>query len=333
MAKDMADDAGGKRFALIGVAGYIARRHLDAIRDVGGDLAVALDVSDSVGQIDASFPQARFFTHFEPFDAHIQQLRRKGRGVDYVAVCSPNFLHRAHAEFAMRSGADAICEKPLVLEPTEVDELVDLQSETGRQVATILQLRLNPANVALREEFARPVTKKHEVELTYITARGQWYYTSWKGDDRKSGGIATNIGVHFFDLLGWLFGPVERNIVHHRAMDCAAGFLEFERARVRWFLSINGRDLPENAEDRVACRRITMGNRVCNLSGDFRELHTKSYQEILAGRGFPLSEVRPAIATVAELRHAAARLDQGQVHPMLERVLADKGRYIDGFPA
>ncbi|MEZ5851250.1 MAG: Gfo/Idh/MocA family oxidoreductase [Hyphomicrobiaceae bacterium] len=322
----------GKRFALIGVAGYIARRHLDAIRDVGGDLVAAFDVSDSVGQMDASFPQARFFTHFEQFDAYVQTLRRRGTPVDYVSVCSPNFMHRSHAEFALRSGADCICEKPLVLDPGDIDALEDLEKETGRRVNTILQLRLNPANIALREEFARPTAKKHEVDLTYITARGQWYYESWKGDVRRSGGIATNIGVHFFDLLSFLFGATERNVVHHRAMDCAAGYLELERARVRWFLSINARDLPSDPEDRSACRRIVMGDRVCNLSGDFRELHTRSYQEVLAGRGFPMSTVRPSIATVADLRNAPVQLDQGQVHPFLEQVLNDKNRYRDGFP-
>jgi UDP-N-acetyl-2-amino-2-deoxyglucuronate dehydrogenase len=320
-------------FALIGAAGYIARRHIDAISQTKGRLDVALDVSDSVGQLDSSFPDCRFFTHFEPFDSHIQQLRRRGQPVDYVTICSPNFLHRAHIEFALRSGADAICEKPLVLEPTEIDELLAIEQETGRKVATILQLRLNPANIALKERFAKPVAKKHVVDLTYITKRGQWYYASWKGDERRSGGIATNIGVHFFDLLSFLFGRIERNVVHHRAMDCAAGYLEYERAKVRWFLSINGRDLPANSDDATSCRRITIGDQVCNLSGDFRELHTRSYQEILSGRGYPLSEVRPAISTVAELRSAPVRLDQGEVHPMLEGVLTAKGRYANGFPA
>lgn len=319
-------------FALIGVAGYIARRHLDAIRDVGGNLVAAMDVSDSVGQIDASFPRAQFFTDFELFDAHVQSLRRAGRPVDYVGICSPNYLHRSHIEFALRSGAHVIAEKPLVLHPHEIDELELLERETGRRVNTILQLRLNKANQDLRTELRASTVKKHEVELTYITARGQWYFTSWKGDERRSGGITTNIGVHFFDLLGYLFGKRERTIVHHRAVDCAAGYLEYERAKVRWFLSINGRDLPDNADDRTACRRITMGDRVCNLSGDFRELHTKSYQEAMAGRGFALPDVRQAIATVADLRHADVDRSQGDVHPCLEKVLNDRGRYHNGFP-
>lgn len=322
----------GKRFGLVGVAGYIARRHLDAIRAVGGDLACAFDVSNSVGQMDASFPAARFFTAFEPFDSHVQTLRRRGQGLDYVAICSPNFLHRSHIEFALRSGANAICEKPLVLEPHEVDELAAIEAETGRTTSTILQLRLNPANIALRDELAAERGTKHVVDLTYVTARGHWYYASWKGDDRRSGGIATNIGVHFYDLLGFLFGKPEHIVVHHRAMDCAAGFLEYERAKVRWFLSINGRDLPDTADDRTACRRIVMGDRVCNLSGDFSELHTRSYQEILAGRGFPIEETRQAIETVAAIRRAPVEPNKGEVHPYLERVLTDSARYRDGYP-
>lgn len=323
-----------KRFAVIGVAGYIARRHLEAIRDIGGDVCAALDVSDSVGQMDASFPQARFFTDFALFDAYIQNLRRRGEGPDYVTICSPNFLHRAHVEFALRSGAHAICEKPLVLEPEDVDVLTALEKETGKAVSTILQLRLNPSNIALRDELReRSRNGTIECDLTYVTSRGQWYYVSWKGQDTKSGGIATNIGVHFYDLLGYFFGAPVRSIVHHRAMDCAAGLLVFEAARVRWFLSINGRDLPQNAQDQGACRRMTLGDRVVNLSGDFRELHTKSYQEILAGRGFALREARPAVETVAVIRRAPiTRPEQGEYHPFLPRVLNDNDRYRDGYP-
>ncbi len=321
-----------KRFALIGAAGFVARRHINAIRDVGGELATAMDVSDSVGQLDAAFPRARFFTAFEPFDSHVQTQRRKGSPIDFVSICSPNFLHRSHIEFALRSGADAIAEKPVVLEPQEIDELTTVEAETLRRVNTILQLRLNPANLDLRREFADQRVKPI-VDLTYVTARGHWYYAAWKGDERKSGGIATNIGVHFFDLLGFLFGPLKRNVVHHRAVDCAAGYLEYERARVRWFLSINARDLPASGADRIACRQIVIDDRVCNLSGDFSELHTRSYQEILAGRGFPLSETRAAIATVAAIRHAPIDRSVGDVHPWLEKVLHDRERYCDGLPA
>ncbi len=327
------DEGRGKRFAVIGVAGYIARRHLDAIRDVGGTVVAAFDISDSVGQIDASSPDARFFTDFELFDAYVQSLGRAGKGVDYVSICSPNYLHRAHIEFAFRSGADAICEKPLVLNPSDIDELERLQEKTGRKVSTILQLRLNQSNITLRDELrAAGAREKVTCDLTYITARGQWYYVSWKGQEAKSGGIATNIGVHFYDLLSFFFGPPEQNIVHHRAMDCAAGFLEFKNAKVRWFLSINGRDLPETGADRTACRRITIGDRVCNLSGDFTELHLKSYREVMAGRSFTLADARGAVETVAAIRHAPVQPGVGDMHPLVSRVLADKNRYRDGFP-
>lgn len=323
-----------KRFALIGAAGYIARRHLDAIKAVGGELVAAFDVFDSVGQIDALFPKARFFTDFALFDAYIQDLRGRGAGPDYVSICSPNYLHRAHAEFALRAGAHAICEKPLVLEPRDIDVLAALEAETGKSVSTILQLRLNPANVALRDEIAGLDPREKLVcDLTYVTARGHWYYVSWKGQDAKSGGLATNIGVHFYDLLGFMFGPPMRNVVHHRAMDCAAGYLEYEKAKVRWFLSINARDLPQDPEERTACRRITIGERVCNLSGDFRELHTKSYAETLAGRGFSLADARQAVETVAAIRTAPVERDRGEAHPALAAVLSDNDRYQDGFPA
>lgn len=320
-------------FSLIGVAGYIARRHLKAIHDVGGKLCAAFDISDSVGQIDASFPEARFFTDFALFDAHIQKLRRKGQGPDYVTICSPNYLHGAHSEFALRAGAHAICEKPLVLMPREVEVLQELEAETGKHVSTILQLRLNPANIALRKELLTTQRKEKLVcDLTYVTARGPWYYVSWKGQEAKSGGIATNIGVHFFDLLGFLFGKPIRNVLHHRAVDCASGYLEFELAKVRWFLSINRRDLPNTNEDKLACRHITIGGHTHDLSGDFRELHTKSYQEIIAGRGFTLEDARQAVETVAHIRHAPVDLTEGEIHPYLERVLADKARYCDGIP-
>jgi UDP-N-acetyl-2-amino-2-deoxyglucuronate dehydrogenase len=327
-----------KRFAIIGVAGYIAPRHLDAIRDVGGIVVAAFDTSDSVGRLDASFPQARFFTDFELFASYVETLGQRGQKVDFVSICSPNYLHRAHIEFALRADADVICEKPLVLNPSDIDALAALEKQTGRTVSTILQLRLNPANIALRAELQaqkRPGQRNEKVlcDLTYITARGQWYHASWKSDERRSGGIATNIGVHFYDLLGFLFGAPERNIVHHSAMDCAAGMLEFQQAKVRWFLSINGRDLPDNAEDRVACRRIVIGDRVCNLSGDFRELHTKSYQEVLAGRRFPLSDARAAVEIVANIRGAKLAPLTDEAHPALAKILADKGRYVDGYPA
>jgi UDP-N-acetyl-2-amino-2-deoxyglucuronate dehydrogenase len=320
-----------RRFGMIGVAGYVARRHLEAIKDVGGDLRVAYDISDSVGQMDASFPDARFFTDFDQFASHTRNLFSRGSGLDYVSVCSPNFLHRAHIEFTLRTGSNAICEKPLVLVPADVDALEKLELETGRNISTILQLRLSEDNIALRDELAGSLGR-HVVDLTYITPRGPWYYASWKGDESKSGGIVTNIGIHLFDLVGFLFGPLCKSIVHHRAMDCAAGVLEHERATVRWFLSINKRDLEASAGDLTACRRLTIGARSYNLSGGFLDLHTKSYSEILAGRGFPLSEAKPSIAAVAAIRRATIDLGQGTPHPYLNSVLHNKERYRDGLP-
>jgi UDP-N-acetyl-2-amino-2-deoxyglucuronate dehydrogenase len=323
----------GKRFAVIGVAGYIARRHLDSIHEIGGEVVAAFDVSDSVGQLDASFPKARFFTDFALFSAYVEGLRHGSNAIDYVTICSPNYLHRAHIEFTLRAGAHAICEKPLVLEPSDIDVLAKLQTETGKSVFTILQLRLNPDNIALRDEIAAiPDGAKLQCDLTYVTSRGQWYYTSWKGQDAKSGGIATNIGVHFHDLLCHILGMPFRNDVHHRAMDCTAGLLVFPKAEVRWFLSINGRDMPEETQDRAACRRITLGDRVCNLSGDFKMLHTRSYEEILAGRGFSLYEAKMAVSTVAHIRNTPIVPHAGNCHPYLLKVLADKERYHDNYP-
>jgi UDP-N-acetyl-2-amino-2-deoxyglucuronate dehydrogenase len=324
------------RFALIGVAGFVARRHLEAIRKVGGDIVAAYDPFDSVGQMN-DFPRARFFTDFAEFESYVQRLGSAGKGVDYVTICSPNHLHRAHVEFALRSRAHAICEKPLALELADVDAIERMERETGRSVSTILQLRLNPYNVALKADL-RELSSKARIDgdLTYVTSRGPWYYASWKADERRSGGIATNIGVHFYDLLTFFFGMPTRNIVHHRAIDCAAGILEFETARIRWFLSINARDLPADAADRkdlnVACRRLVIGDRMCDLSGDFTQLHTVSYQEILAGRGFTTEHARAGIATVAHIRRATIETDRTRAHPFLARVLADTGRYEDGLP-
>jgi UDP-N-acetyl-2-amino-2-deoxyglucuronate dehydrogenase len=323
----------GKRFAVIGVAGYIARRHLDSIHEIGGEVVAAFDVSDSVGQLDASFPKARFFTDFALFLAFFESQKHQNKPIDYVTICSPNYLHRAHIEFALRAGADAICEKPLVLEPGDIEVLEKLEAETGKRVFTILQLRLNPDNIALRDEVrALPDGAKLQCDLTYVASRGQWYYTSWKGQESRSGGIATNIGVHFHDLLSYLFGTPIRNEVHHRAMDCAAGLLAFPKADIRWFLSINGRDLPANSEDRAACRRLTIRDRICTLSGDFKLLHTRSYQEILSGRGFALDQAKLAVDIVARIRTAPITPHNGNGHPFLLKVLADKDRYHDNYP-
>ena len=321
-------------YALIGAAGYIAPRHLRAMRDTGGTLAAALDSADSVGIMDSFFPDARFFVEFERFDRFVDRSRREGGKIDYVAICSPNYLHDAHVRFALRSDAEAICEKPLVLNPRNVDAIAEMERQTGRKVNTILQLRLHPVIADLaRRISAEPKGRVHDVDLTYITSRGRWYYTSWKGNDKKSGGIATNIGVHFFDMLTHVFGPVKENIAHHRAMDCAAGYLEFERARVRWFLSINARDLPREVQGKkTTFRSITIDGEEVEFSEGFTDLHTESYKEIIAGRGFPLSEVRPSIEIVSALRNAELTPGKGNPHPFLGHVVAANGRYLNGWP-
>lgn len=323
-----------KSYAIIGAGGYVAPRHLRAIKDTGGNLVAALDPSDSVGILDSYFPETRFFTEFERFDRYVDLMSREGRPLDYVSICSPNYLHDAHVRFALRSGADAICEKPLVLNPWNIDGLSAIERSTGRRVYSILQLRLHPAILAAREEVRESGPQRmHDVELTYVTSRGRWYYTSWKGDDARSGGIATNIGVHFFDMLMFVFGPLKRSIVHHRAMDCAAGYLEYEKARVRWFLSINPRDVPEEVASRQRTfRSITLDGREIEFSEGFTDLHTASYREILAGRGFGLDEVRPSIETVSAIRTDAIRPGEGEVHPFLRRVVSNDGRYKHGWP-
>lgn len=324
----------GKSYALVGAGGYIAPRHLRAIKETGGTLTAALDPSDSVGVMDSYFPEARFFTEFERFDRYVDRLTREGRPLDYISICSPNYLHDAHIRFALRAGADAICEKPLVLNPWNLDGLAAMETSTGKRINTILQLRLHPAIIALRDEIRNSDPGKiHDVDLTYVTSRGRWYYVSWKGDESKSGGIATNIGVHFFDMLAFVFGPLQRNVVHHRAMDCSAGYLEYQRARVRWFLSINVRDVPEAiAAKQKTFRSITVDGREIEFSEGFTDLHTLSYREIIAGRGFPLTDVRPSIEAVAGIRTAQIELSKGEQHPFLRRVLGDNGRYQHGWP-
>lgn len=323
-----------RQYGLIGAGGYIAPRHLRAIKDTGGQLAAALDPSDSVGILDSYFPDARFFTEFERFDRYIDRLNREGRPLDYMSICSPNYLHDAHVRFALRSGADAICEKPLVLNPWNIDGLAAMEMSTGRKVNTILQLRLHPSIIALKKQIEVSATGRiHDVDLTYVAARGRWYYVSWKGDEAKSGGIATNIGVHFFDMLGFLFGQLKRNTVHHRAMDCAGGYLEYERARVRWFLSINVRDVPTALVDKQKTfRSITLDGKEIEFSEGFADLHTLSYREILEGRGFSLNEVRPSIETVSAIRTAPLSPGKEERHPMLQRVIGDNGRYLHGWP-
>lgn len=318
----MSSPAPSRNFALIGAAGYIAPRHMQAIRDTGNVLVAALDPNDSVGIIDSFFPDASFFTEFERFDRHIDKLRR-GEAVDYVSICSPNYLHDSHIRFALRSGADAICEKPLVLNPWNLDGLAEVERDTGQRINTILQLRLHPAISTLRERIASDDRGKYEVDLTYVTSRGLWYFHSWKGDERKSGGIATNIGVHFFDMLHFLFGALQENRVHLSTPARAAGYLEFERARVRWFLSLDPSDVPapERERGQRTFRSITIDGEEIEFSGGFTDLHTRSYEEILAGRGFGLDDNRCAIEAVSAIRTLPETPAKGDVHPAARELI------------
>ena len=310
-----------KNFALIGVAGYIAPRHLQAIRDTRNNLVAALDKFDTVGILDSYFPSADFFTEFERFDRHLDKQRRQGNKIDYVSICTPNYLHDSHIRFALRHQADAICEKPLVLNPWNVDALEEIEKETSKKVFTILQLRLHPSIIALKKEVEEsPKDKIFDVDLTYITSRGHWYQTSWKGDVSKSGGVATNIGIHFFDMLSWVFGGIKKNIVHLLSEDSAAGVLELEKAKVRWFLSIDYANIPEalKSAGKRTYRSLTMEGKEIEFSDGFTDLHTKSYQHILDGKGFGLKEARPSIQTVYEIRNQPIAPLQGDFHPMLK---------------
>jgi UDP-N-acetyl-2-amino-2-deoxyglucuronate dehydrogenase len=314
-----------KNFALIGAAGYIAPRHMKAIQATGHQLVAALDPNDSVGIIDSFFPDADFFTEFERFDRHIDKMRRAGLGgqIDYLSIASPNYLHDSHMRFALRSGADAICEKPLVLNPWNIDGLLAIERDTGKKINTILQLRLHTAIIALREQVRSQLTaKKYEVDLTYITSRGHWYLQSWKGDEKKSGGIATNIGVHFYDMLHFIFGDLQQNIVHYSSSTKAAGYLEYTNARVRWFLSVDINDVPDSvrAKGQRTYRSITANGAEIEFSDGFTDLHIRSYEEILAGRGFDLEDNRVAIETVAAIRSATPQGLSGEYHPFLKNI-------------
>jgi UDP-N-acetyl-2-amino-2-deoxyglucuronate dehydrogenase len=311
-------------FALIGVAGYIAPRHLKAIKETNNNLIAALDPSDSVGIIDSYFPYADFFVEFERFDRHIDKLRRTSAKVDYVSICSPNYLHDSHIRFALRSGADAICEKPLVLNPWNIDALEEYQNDTGKKVFNVLQTRLHPSICALREKILNgPKDKIYDVDLTYITSRGNWYNFSWKGNVEKSGGVATNIGVHFFDMLIWIFGNVKENITHISRCDKASGYLELDSARVRWFLSIDYNDLPESVKksDKRTFRCLEVDHKEIEFSDGFGELHTDTYSEILAGRGFGLTEAKSSIELVYAIRNSVPVGCKGNYHPMCKKIL------------
>lgn len=315
-------------FALIGAAGYIAPRHLKAIKDTGNRLTCALDPYDGVGHMDSYFPEADFFIEPERFDRHLDKLRRmahsKGRHndvkVDYVSICSPNYMHDSHIRLALRNEAHAICEKPIVLNPWNLDALFEIQKETGKNVFTVLQLRLHPTILALREEIRKgPQDKIYDIDLTYITSRGNWYYRSWKGNQEKSGGIATNIGVHFFDMLTWIFGGVTDNKVHLLQPNKAAGLLYLKQARVRWFLSIDYTDIPEEVRKsgKRTFRSLTIDNREIEFSDGFGDLHTEVYKDILNGRGFGLKEAKQSINIVFSIRNAQPLGMTGDYHPIL----------------
>jgi len=316
-------DLAPKNFGLIGVAGYIAVRHLKAIKDTGNNLLASLDRFDSVGIIDSYFPQSDFFVEFERFDRHFEKLKRSGTKIDYVSICSPNYLHDSHIRFALRHHADAICEKPLVLNPWNIDALQEIEDETGHKIYTILQSRLHPRITELRDRINNgPQDKTYDIDLTYITSRGKWYYFSWKGDVQKSGGVATNIGIHFFDILTWIFGKEKKNIVHLSLPNKAAGYLELEKARVRWFLSLDQNDLPSQAGEKGerTFRSIMVDGKEVEYSEGFTDLHTLTYKEILAGNGFGLKEARQSVETAYIIRNSKPAGLTGDYHPLLKTI-------------
>lgn len=314
-----------KNFGLIGVAGYIAPRHLRAIKDTNNNLVVALDKSDTVGIMDSYFPNCSFYTEFERFDRFVEKIKHTDKKLDYVSVCTPNYLHDSHIRFGLRAGADVICEKPLVLNPWNIDALELMQKETGKKVYNILQLRLHDAIIKWKKQIDEgPKNKIYDVDLTYITSRGTWYYTSWKGFTEKSGGVATNIGVHFYDMLSWIFGPIKQNTVHIYQHDRVGGYLEFERARVRYFMSINADTLPQECKEagKRTYRKIEMEGTEIEFSEGFTELHTLSYKNILAGNGFGLEDARNCIQIVHDIRNATPVGLKGDYHPLCKLPLA-----------
>lgn len=317
-----------KNFALIGAAGYIAPRHMKAIKETGNNLVAALDKNDSVGVIDSHFPTADFFTEYERFDRHVDLLKRGGTQLDYVSIATPNYLHDSHIRFALRNKAHAICEKPLVLNPHNIDALKVVEQETGKNIYNILQLRLHQSIIDLKafveDEIAKNPNKMFDVDLTYLTSRGNWYFTSWKGDEHKSGGIATNIGVHFYDMLGWVFGDLVKNEAHLKQEDANAGYLEFKHAKVRWFLSVNYDYIPEEVKSagQRTYRSITVDGNEIEFSGGFTDLHTKSYEHILGGQGFGLEEARKSIEIVSSIRNQNIVTNSSDVHPFVSRVIS-----------
>jgi len=312
-----------KNFALTGVAGYIAPRHLQAIKDTGNFLVAAMDPHDSVGILDRYFPNTSYFTEFERFDRHLEKLRRtkSSEKIDYLSICSPNNLHDAHIRLGLRVGADAICEKPLVLNPWNLDQLQEIERETGKKVYTILQLRVHPALVKIKEELSKVEDKKqkHSVVLTYITSRGPWYNYSWKGREDISGGVATNIGIHFFDMLMWMFGDVQKNHLFLRQSNKASGFIELQHANVQWFLSIDGKDLPKETieKGKPTHRSITIDGKELEFTEGFTDLHTKIYEEIIKGNGFGIETARQSIETAYDIRHLPLTNIKELYHPIL----------------
>lgn len=314
-----------KNFGIIGVGGYIAPRHLKAIKETGNNLIVALDKNDSVGIMDSYFPQCSFYTEYERFDRFVEKIKHTKDKLDYVSVCTPNYLHDSHIRFGLRAGADVICEKPLVLNPWNIEALQKMEEQTGKKVYNILQLRLHPAIIEWKNMIDNgPKDKVYDVDLTYITSRGLWYYTSWKGDSSKSGGVATNIGVHFYDMLSWIFGSIKENIVHIYEHDRAAGLLLFERARVRYFMSINADTLPKQAveQGKRTYRKMEMDGKEIEFSDGFTELHTESYKKILAGEGFGLDQAYQSIKIVHDIRNTRAIGLKGDYHPLAALPLA-----------
>ncbi|MDN3715936.1 Gfo/Idh/MocA family protein [Vibrio breoganii] len=314
-----------KKFGLIGASGYIAPRHLKAIKDTGNELVVAMDINDSVGIMDSHFPEAEFFTEFEDFSAFVEDQQLKGEKLDYIAICSPNYLHVAHMKYALKNGIDVICEKPLVLNSKDLSTLKQYEELYGSRVNSILQLRLHPSIIDLKNRVAEaPENKVFDVDLTYMTSRGKWYLKSWKGFDHKSGGVATNVGVHFYDMLHFVFGDLKYNEVHFKDEKTASGYLEFEKARVRWFLSIDAKNLPENAikGEKMTYRSITIGDEELEFSGGFTDLHTQSYQNVLSDNGYGIDENRIAIETVEHIRQSDTVVAGDKAHPLLYKVLS-----------
>lgn len=315
-----------KRFALIGAAGYIASRHMKAIKETNNDLVVALDKNDSVGIIDRYFPDADFFIEFERFDRHVDKLKRKQKRIDFVSIATPNYLHDAHIRWALRSGCNAICEKPLVLNPWNIEGLEEIERETGKRVYNILQLRLHPSIIELKKqvdsELKRDPDRVYDIDLTYLTSRGRWYFISWKGDETKSGGIATNIGIHFFDMLLWIFGEIRENIVHIKTPYVNAGYMELKHARIRWFLSVLYDYIPEDVKKmgKRTFRSIKVNGEEIEFSGGFTDLHTESYKKILNGNGFELKDARPSIEIVSTIRNLKPIGLKGDFHPFCKLI-------------